>query len=231
MKKALLFPAVFVLFTPLCFAQHINQVDVQGRKQGRWEKTYSNGALRYTGQFKDDHPYGTFKYYFPMGNLSAVSVYSDNGVVAHTKTYHLNGKLMAEGKFIHQKKDSIWNFYSEVDGKLVAKENYLNGLKNGKAVIYFPSTGKPAEITYYKNGIKNGAWLRYFPNDSVSIHGFYRDDTLEGPYQVYDVYGRLQIKGSYLKGLQNGTWITYDSTGKVLNKQVFKRGVLEKQTK
>lgn len=231
MKKALLILPVLVLFASFCFAQNVNQTDANGLKQGHWEKTYSNGAIRYQGQFKDNHPYGEFKYYFPSGNISALSVYSEDGNIVHTKTFHLDGKPLAEGKFVHQKKDSIWNFYSDIDGKLVAKESYLNDLKNGKAIIYFPSTGKPAEITFYKNGLKDGEWLKYFPNDSVYIHGFYLKDTLEGTYKVYDSYGNLQIDGNYMKGLQNGLWTTYDSTGKVLYKQLFKLGVLKKKIK
>lgn len=231
MKKALLVLPILLLSAVFCFAQNINQTDAQGRKQGHWQKTYSNGAIRYSGQFKDNHPYGVFKYYFPTGKLSAVSVYSDNGKIAHTKTYHLNGKLMAEGKFVNRKRDSVWNFYSDVDGKLVTQETYSNGLKNGKAVVYYPSTTKPAEITHFKNGHKYGEWLKFFPNDSIYIRGFYHDDTLEGLYKVYGVDGHIQIKGNYLKGLQNGTWITYDSTGKILYKQIFKRGALIKKIK
>ncbi|MBE0650808.1 MAG: hypothetical protein IH595_08195 [Bacteroidales bacterium] len=231
MKKAALFILAIVISTSICFAQNLNQTDAQGRKQGPWEKTYSNGAVRYKGQFKDNHPYGTFKYFFPSGNVSAISVYTENGTVVHTKTFHLNGKPMAEGKFINQKKDSTWNFYSDVDGKLVAKENYLNDLKNGKATVYYPSSEKTAEITYYKNGLKDGDWIKYFPDDSVYIHGYYKNDTLEGPYKVYDIYGHIQIEGNYMKGLQNGTWVTYDSTGKVMYKQIFDRGALKKQIK
>jgi antitoxin component YwqK of YwqJK toxin-antitoxin module len=231
MKKAILFTLSFVLSASFCFAQQINQTDVQGRKQGHWEKTYSNGAIRYKGQFKDNHPYGEFRYYFPTGHVSAISVYSDNGTVAHTKTFHLNGKPMAEGKFVNRKKDSTWNFFSDVDGKLVAKEDYLNDKKNGKAIVYYASSGKPAEITHYKNGVKDGEWVKYFPDDSVYIRGYYKNDTLEGLYKVYGIDGHIEIEGNYLKGTQNGTWITYDSTGKVLYKQLFKRGALIKQTK
>lgn len=231
MKKAILLTISLMFAISFCFAQQINQTDAQGRKQGIWKKNYSNGAVRYTGQFKDNHPYGVFKYYFPTGKISAVSVYSHKGAVAHIKSYHLNGKLMATGKFVDRKKDSVWNYYSETDGKLVAKENYLNGKKNGKAVVFYPSSGTPAEITHYKKGLKEGEWLKYFPNDSIYIHGFYHYDTLEGPYKVYGIDGHIQIEGRYVKGLQSGTWITYDSTGKVLYKQVFKQGVLLKESK
>ena len=231
MKKAILLTISLMFSISFCFGQQINQTDARGRKQGIWEKNYSNGAVRYTGQFKDNHPYGVFKYYFPTGKISAVLVYSHNGTVAHIKSYHLNGKLMATGKFVDRKKDSVWNYYRETDGKLVAKESYLNGKKDGKAIVFYPSSGTPAEIIHFKKGLKDGEWLKYFPNNRIYIHGFYHDDTLEGPYKVYGIDGHIQIEGRYLKCLQNGTWITYDSTGKILYKQFFKQGVLVKKIK
>ena len=39
----------------------VNQKDAQGRKQGPWERTWADSEqLRYSGQFKDDKPTGTF---------------------------------------------------------------------------------------------------------------------------------------------------------------------------
>ena len=48
MKKLLL----FLMFIPfLGFTQAVNEVDVNGLKQGVWFKTFDNGNLRYKGQF------------------------------------------------------------------------------------------------------------------------------------------------------------------------------------
>lgn len=230
MKKALLLIFSLIIIVSIGLSQKVNQLDSMGRKQGKWEKTYSNSAIRYQGQFKNNQPYGEFKYFFPTGNIKAISIYSQQGTVVHIKTFYLNGKILAKGKFFHQKKDSTWNYYSDIDGKLVSKENYSQGIKDGKSIVYFSQTGKPAEITDYKNGIKNGNWIKYFPNGSIYTQGFYIHDTLEGPYKVYNINGKIEIEGYYRKGLQDRLWITYDSTGKILNKQLFYRGILKKSS-
>ncbi len=93
-----------VLVPSLMFCQTFNQSDANGMKQGKWTKNYSNGTPRYEGQFKNNHPYGEFKYYYESGALKAITRFSTDGIVAHTKTFHENKQPMAEGKYIKQKK-------------------------------------------------------------------------------------------------------------------------------
>ncbi|MBN2637580.1 MAG: hypothetical protein JXR65_00670 [Bacteroidales bacterium] len=207
------------------FAQNINQTDAQGRKQGKWVKEYTNGAVRYKGQFKNNMPYGTFTYYFPTGSVKAVSVYSNNGNSVYTKTFRLSGKKLAEGKFVDRKKDSTWTYYDNLTGNPVLRESYIQGLKNGKSTIFFPDSGKPSEIQHYKKGVKTGLWIKYFPNGTMLSEGTYVNDTLEGPFKINFPNGITELKGSYNKGLQEGLWITSDSTGVVVLKQMYHRGV------
>ena len=86
-------------------AQTLNQEDELGRKHGKWVKVYQNGNTRYEGQFRDDKPYGEFHYYFESGLLQAVSKFSDDGVICKTSSFFENGKPMAEGTFVNQKKE------------------------------------------------------------------------------------------------------------------------------
>ena len=208
-----------------------NRSDDRGLRQGKWTGTYSNGAIRYKGQFRNGKPFGTFLYYYPTGTLKAKMIYADSGHIARVTTYHLNGKPMAAGKYIDRKKDSTWRYFNDTDGKPVLEENYNEGVKNGPVIVYFAQTGKPSELTEYKNGKKNGRWIKYFPNGKVSTSGFYVNDTLQGKYQVFDITGRLLISGTYKNGLQNGTWITYDSLGKLQKKALFRNGLPAKPKK
>ena len=60
-----------VLLAGTGFAQ-INQVDSQGRKQGKWEKTHPESAVyQYRGEFKDDKPVGKFTYYYESSKVKA----------------------------------------------------------------------------------------------------------------------------------------------------------------
>ena len=132
---------------------------------------------------------------------------------------------MADGKFVHRQKDSVWNYYSDVDGKRVASETYQEGVKEGPSIIYYPESGKIFEWTTYHLGHKWGVWKKYFPDGRLSQEGFYLNDTLMGDFKVFFLNGKLQMKGSYKNGLQNGFWLFYDSTGQIRRKQFFQMGV------
>jgi antitoxin component YwqK of YwqJK toxin-antitoxin module len=228
--KKLLFMLFFTLaLLPLASAQ--NQTDARGLKQGPWAGTYGNGAIRYRGQFQHGVPYGTFTYFYPTGAIKAKMKYSHHGHVAHVQSFHLNGKLMAEGKYLDRKKDSTWLYFSNIDGKKVLEENYSKGIKEGATIIYFPKTEHPSELTEYKQGKKNGKWIRYFPDGKISTSGFYVNDTLQGSFQVYDVNGKLLMKGQYKNAMQDGLWQTYDSLGRVTKKVFYHNGIPAKQGK
>jgi antitoxin component YwqK of YwqJK toxin-antitoxin module len=229
MKKLLLLLIFSMTMLPWVMGQ--NRTDARGLRIGKWVGTYSNGAVRYRGQFRNGKPYGTFRYFYPAGILKAKMTYSDDGRTAHLKSFQLNGKTMAEGKFINRKKDSTWLYFSDVDGKLVLEENYKTGVKQGPVIVFYPSTGRPSELTDYKNGRKNGRWIKYFPDGKISTSGVYVNDTLQGPFSVYDINGKLLMQGQYEKSLQEGLWITYDSLGNIRKKQYFQGGLPVKKKK
>ncbi len=229
MKKLL-----FILFfsmglIPIIMGQ--NLTDARGLRQGKWVGTFSNGDIRYRGQFRDGKPYGTFIYFYPAGMLKARMIYSDDSHVAHVKSFQLDGKVMAEGKFVDRKKDGTWLYFSDVDGKLVLEENYNIGIKEGPVIVFYPSTGKPSELTDFKNGRKDGRWIKYFPDGKVSTSGFYVNDTLQGSFRVYGINGKLLMQGQYKNALQEGAWITYDSLGNLQKKEIFHGGLPVKSKK
>lgn len=205
------------------YSQEINQVDDMGRKQGQWLKTYVSGVTKYKGQFRNDQPYGEFTYYHESGEIKAFTQFSDDGIIAFTKLFNQNGKLLSEGKYINQLRDSTWNFYSDIDGVLIATENYKMGKLNGKSILYYAESGKEAEITEYKNDIKNGIYLKYFPNGKIMTEGFYKNGQFEGEYIVYFENGLIEIKGWYKNGLKAGNWEYFNETGEPISEEQYKK--------
>ena len=211
-------------------AQELNRTDSNGQKQGKWVKEYSNGAIRYEGAFKDDRPIGEFKYYYPNGKIKAITRYGTDGRTAYAKTFQLNGRLLAEGKYIDRKRDSTWRFYSDTDSTLISEVNYKLGVLDGKKIIFFPQNGKPSKIIEYKNGKKNGQLREFYTDGKPSRLETYRNDTLNGPFKIWFPEGQLQIEGSYKNGYQEGIWKTYDKNGKLLKQETFSNGFLIKST-
>jgi len=224
MKNLLIIFLIVSLAFPISVvSQNINQTDANGQKQGVWTKTYSNGVPRYEGQFKNNHPTGEFKYYYESGKIKAITIFSTDGVVARTKTYHENSQPMAEGKYIKQKRDSIWLFYSDVDGKLLSSETYKKGILHGTTKTFYPETGNVAEIIEYVNGIKEGPYKKYFPDGELMTEGTYKNDVLEGKFLLYYPNGKIQVKGKYKNGRQIGNWEYFDENGKHISEEDFKK--------
>lgn len=194
----------------------MNQLDERGRRVGNWQGTHDDGSLRYTGQFRNDRPYGEFRHYYPSGNLQAINAYSQNGRVAHNQVFFESGKLMAEGKYVNQQKDSTWRYYSEPDGGLLSVEEYHEGKLHGEVRNYFAQTGKLAERAHYQNGLREGPWEKFFPNGQPMVQGHYTHDLLDGELTIYYPDGTVQTAGQYDMGQQSGEWKHYDENGNLI---------------
>ena len=98
MKQFLFFILMLVIPFHGFSQETFNKKDAAGRRQGTWIKLDSAGRKVYEGQFKNNIPQGTFKYYFPGGSMKAVSVFSEDGKTATTTTFFPTGKKNAKGK-------------------------------------------------------------------------------------------------------------------------------------
>jgi antitoxin component YwqK of YwqJK toxin-antitoxin module len=207
---------------------HINKADINGRKQGLWKVYDEDGNLRYTGNYADGKPMGTFTYYYPSGKVKARMDHLDSGRVIYAKNFHPNGILMAEGKYTEQKKDSIWRYYNEQDGSLAAEERYMNNLKDGVWKVYYPE-GMIAEEVTYLNDKKEGAWIQYFTDGKIKSKASWINDRLEGLYLVYHLNGFVEVSGNYIHSERNGIWIFNNDKGELEKREEYINGELVNQ--
>ena len=214
------------LIAPLClFAQLTNQTDANGKKQGPWKKYDKEGKLKYEGQFKDDKPTGKFTYYYPTGKVKTESVFSNNGTITRTKSYdEVNGKLMAVGKYVNEKKDSVWTYYN-VDQVVIATEIYTNGIKTGTWKSYYPD-GKLLEVKTYKNGLLDGPWEQYFESGAIRTKATYVKDKLDGVATYYQGEKLKVAEGRFVKGLREGNWNYFKPDGSIEKTEKYKNGEL-----
>ncbi len=190
----------------------INRYDDQGRRHGPWVKTFKGtDDIRYSGQFHHGRPAGTFVYYYRNGEVKARSEFSGNGKVAHTTTYYPNGKIMAKGRYVNQKKDSIWTFY-DGDGVVSAKESYDKGAKDGKSISYYLN-GQAAEVLHWKDSVKHGAWKKFFKDGTLKMEGQYKDGNPVGEFIHYHPNSKVRMRGKYKAAVKHGKWIHYKSDG------------------
>ena len=224
--------SIFIFFVLFCLSgmsqnqTQINSKDDLGRKQGYWKSFDEMGYLKYEGNFKNDIPIDTFKYYYTDGKMRALSVFYDEGKQSHTKLFHRNEKLMAEGNYLNQKKDSIWKYYSEYDGVLLSEEIYKNNQKDGLWRQFFPN-GNVAEEINYKNDLEEGEWKQYYTDGAKKLEGFYEHGLKEGLIQMFYPDGQVETAGTYLHSLKDGVWKSFSEDGKIIKEENYQSGKLK----
>lgn len=227
MFRIFIFMLLTVLSCSLSGQDTLNVTDPGGRKQGFWRKLDTAGHIKYEGHFKDGIPVGEFRYYYPDGKLKTISKVSNQGKQAVTVSYFPNGKKMAAGNYINEKKDSLWQFFSESNGTLVSEERYKAGVIEGISNIFYPEGGL-SEMHYYKNGIRDGLWEQYYLDGKIKLRGAYKAGEKQGGFKTFYTSGQLMFAGQYIAGHQDGIWIYYGEKGGVSKKEFYQKGVLLK---
>jgi antitoxin component YwqK of YwqJK toxin-antitoxin module len=205
----------------------LNVTDTKGRKQGFWRRVDTAGKTIYEGRFRDGVPEGEFRYFYPNGKLKTISKISNQGKRAEAVTYFLNGKKMAAGNYLDEKKDSTWQFFSESNGTLVSMDNYRAGVLEGKSQVFYPD-GVLSEMIHYKNGARDGLWEQYYLDGKLKLSGAYQAGDKVGPFRTFHTSGQPMITGQYTQGHQDGTWVYFDDKGVITKKEFYNKGTLFK---
>ncbi len=228
MKNSFLI-AIGILVSSAIFAQEApNITDASGKKQGHWIKFDADHKKIYDGNFLNNMPVGTFTYYYDSGIPWSISVFSKNGTVARTKMFDAGGKLVGEGKYVNEKKDSVWKFYNQ-EGKILSDEVYSNGLKNGAVKVYY-SNGQISEEKMWKNGVLEGPCKKYFESGQLKYSGGYSKNKVEGKVTYYYGSGKVDAEGLYVNDLKNGPWKYYKEDGTVLRTDTYQFGKMTETT-
>jgi antitoxin component YwqK of YwqJK toxin-antitoxin module len=223
------YPHIFILclfLTVSVYSQDtVNRVNAQGLKEGYWRKLDTAGMKVYEGHFRNGIPSGTFRYFYPSGTLRVISAFSADGKRSRTTTFFPSGKKMAEGVYLEEKRDSLWQFYSEYDGSKLSEESYKKGKKEGVAKTFYPGKGL-AEVVNWRDGLREGPWIQYYTDGTVKMKANNHSDKKHGVMEVFSEKGTLIISGKYAEGDPDGTWLFYDEKGKIEKKEVYDKGAL-----
>ncbi len=208
-----------------CIQDTLNAKDEKGRKQGHWVKLDANQKKMYEGYFIDDVPVGKFTYYYDTGVPWSVSVFSQKGTIVYSQMFDAAGKLTGEGKYVNQKKDSLWTFYNN-EGKLLSTENYIDGKREGVAKVFYPD-GTLLEEKYWKDGLLDGPCKKYFENGQIRYDGNYINGAVEGQLTFYFINGNIHATGLYEDDLKTGIWKYYKKDGSLDHIEEYINGRLQ----
>jgi antitoxin component YwqK of YwqJK toxin-antitoxin module len=221
MKRYALILASLLFVLSTTFAQDFNRTDGKGRRQGNWRDFYANGQLRYEGKFKNDKCKGTFRYYDEQGKLKATNEFDKSGEKALNKTYAPNGRMIATGYYVNQKKEGEWKYFDANSGQLRLVEENQNGKVHGWSRLYNPNNGVLAEETQYVNGLPEGQCRKFSDTGVLLMECQYHDGLLEGSCKSYYPSTALKEEGQYEKGQKAGIWKTYNEDGDVILEEAF----------
>ncbi len=203
-----------------------NRTNDRGKKQGYWKKYDHNGKLLYRGYFVNGKPVGDFMRFYDDGSLKSRMYYHPKDDTVDIIFYYRNGTLAAKGQYFHRKKIGKWRYYSFYEGTLSYIEHYNNGLKDGLSIKFYAS-GDTAEILGFSNGIKEGIWSQFFPEGIPKLQATYVNNKLEGDFIIYSLNRKKQIAGFYKQNSRNGPWYLYNKDGKVIQIIHYKNGIAE----
>ena len=226
MKRYLIFLFLIPFF---CFAQ-TNTIDKKGWKQGAWAKYYpDNKTAIYTGQFKDNKPFGEFRYYFPSGKLKAIIQHQDKNTLSYARFYFENEQLMSEGRYKEMKRDSLWTNHNS-QGFIISREMYtLDKLSGLRVTYYLEGQGEDKEkvltIENYKDSLLNGSYEAYFMKGNCKEKGGYLKGKKEGEWLTFHTNNVVISRCNYRNGLVHGWTYGYDIKGKLLGKSLYDKGV------
>jgi antitoxin component YwqK of YwqJK toxin-antitoxin module len=207
----------------------LNKTDQQGRKQGNWIKKYPNGNKMYEGFFRNDQPVGEFKRFYENNTLKSLLVYSNDGTNADATIYHPNGNISSTGKYINQKKEGKWKFFSSfTKGYLISEEIYSGNFRNGLSLKFYPDS-TIAERVNYVNDLRQGECIQYYPNGIICLKSNYLNGLLNGKYEVWFENGNIQFSGTYKDNTRDGLWFIHTKDGILKYKLEYLYGVSKDQ--
>ncbi len=211
---------IFLLLVfPVLAQAQINQIGLNGQKQGLWQKKQANGSLLYEGHFKDGKPVGEWKRYHQGGQLKALMFYS--GDTAQTQIFDIWRKKVAEGVFVNQKKEGLWKIFKE--NRVVADEEYKLGVKSGVSHKYY-ETGELMEEKQWLDNKEDGDYQVFYKNGQPYMQCKMKQGLRHGLFLVNFDSGAHETTGAYQNGLRHGEWKYYNKEGGLLYTLFYDNG-------
>ncbi len=158
---------------------------------------YPNGAIRYSGTFKDGEEEGQFKYYNANGVLTSDQNYKKGRKHGKYNIYYANGKVKETGGYLEGKLDGYLTHYHE------------NGIISDEG--------------WYKDGRLQGDWYQYHSNGTIACHSYYVNGENHGFIEYYNPNGRKYLEQFYNYGLFLRN-TQFDSLGNIYNDCELKAG-------
>ncbi|MBN2165662.1 MAG: toxin-antitoxin system YwqK family antitoxin [Marinilabiliaceae bacterium] len=201
---------------------------VDGKKDGLWISYFPNGKEKHRITFKNGIASGLAVFYYENGKMWEQGIWEIDHWVGKYQFFYPSGQIAYDWNYNKAgKRNGVQKYYHE-NGNVKYSGSWENGKTSGTLKI-FSELGELSGERIYKEG-KFEKTISYGnvndetdPVDRVSSVRF----TGTGNHTVYDLSGKIEKKGYFIKGkLMKGEQYVYDSEGKLSSVLVFENGEL-----
>ena len=107
------------------------------------------------------------------------------------------------------------------NGKKAAEGSYWKGKEHGLWQMWYPN-GQPSQFNFYLFGKTYGPKKQWFPNGQLQFEVYTKKNVFHGLQRIWYMDGTLKFSGRWIAGKECGSFYTYNTEGKLADKQSYK---------
>lgn len=164
----------------------INQKDLAGKKQGYWKISgamkklpgYQPEQIIEEGEYKDSRKQGSWKKYFPSGQLQNEITYRNNRPSGPYTVYYSNGEIEEQGEWKNNRNVGTFKrFYDNGEPQQAFNFN-ATGKREGRQT-YFHENGQIMIEGDWDGGKEAGELKEYYANGEVKSVKYFNEGQID----------------------------------------------------
>jgi antitoxin component YwqK of YwqJK toxin-antitoxin module/Flp pilus assembly protein TadD len=191
---------------------------VNGRRDGPYKSTYSNGKPDRVGEFRAGRSHGEWLMYYPSGQLHQKGRYRDGEEEGEWTSYYPNGQVEWVQSYDEGELHGLSRRFNAA-GELLVEKNYEHG-----DLVSFRGPGEKAAFQPLAN--LSGPVATSFANGKPAAAETFDHNLPTGPATFYYASGEVFRRTSFQKGLRTGLLESFYPGGKRMEEEQYLHGEL-----
>lgn len=163
-----------------------------GKRVGEWTSYHQgpDAAIMEQSTYEDDKIVGTFKAFYPSGQLYMEVPHVDGKPEGTQRAYYASGELERELEQVGGVPHGMEILYHE-GGMKLAENQWVNGAQTGEAKSWW-ANGSLGMRGRREAGLPVGLWRRWHPNGNPQLFGTYDEGKPSGEWRSWYEDGALE---------------------------------------
>ena len=200
---------------------------VDGKKDGKWKSLSVNGNVRSIITYNAGKPQGEAIFYDESGKETEHGYWNVDHWEGSYIRYHVNGNKACEFTYDEKGRRNGEQKYFHENGVIMYDGTWTNGKINGVIAIYDTEGHKILERNYNEEGKFISTVEMPVANTNSAEPRIFNGT---GNYTLYNVNGKIERKGNFVKGkIIDGERYVYDGNGNLDYIEVYADGQVKKR--